>query len=238
MKKITVFIACALILSSCAQEDKLVSLQREILSMRQDINELRDQTRSNTEAITNLTSRVDRLSQTVSQNTVEIEKLKTGKTSESKPHTYIQQPQNPQELKREGKEEVTVPQNDKQLYQYALDLYFKGNIEESRKYFVEFLKKYPDSDLYGNAVFWAGQTFYAEKKYKDAIDIWTLLLQKCDEGKIKRCIKYPDAMLKIGYSYIELGDVEKGKKYLQDLIQKYPDTEAAALAKKKLEALN
>ncbi|MGC9006328.1 tol-pal system protein YbgF [Sulfurihydrogenibium sp.] len=238
MKKITVFIACALILSSCAQEDKLVSLQREILSMRQDINELRDQTRSNTEAITNLTSRVDRLSQTVSQNTVEIEKLKTGKTSESKPHTYTQQPQNPQELKREGKEEVTVPQNDKQLYQYALDLYFKGNIEESRKYFVEFLKKYPDSDLYGNAVFWAGQTFYAEKKYKDAIDIWTLLLQKCDEGKIKRCIKYPDAMLKIGYSYIELGDVEKGKKYLQDLIQKYPDTEAAALAKKKLEALN
>ncbi|MGC8868858.1 MAG: tol-pal system protein YbgF [Sulfurihydrogenibium sp.] len=238
MKKITVFIACALILSSCAQEDKLVSLQREILSMRQDINELRDQTRSNTEAITNLTSRVDRLSQTVSQNTVEIEKLKTGKTSESKPHTYTQQPQNPQELKREGREEVTVPQNDKQLYQYALDLYFKGNIEESRKYFVEFLKKYPDSDLYGNAVFWAGQTFYAEKKYKDAIDIWTILLQKCDEGKIKRCIKYPDAMLKIGYSYIELGDVEKGKKYLQDLIQKYPDTEAAALAKKKLEALN
>ncbi len=238
MKKITVFIACALILSSCAQEDKLVSLQREILSMRQDINELRDQTRSNTEAITNLTSRVDRLSQTVSQNTVEIEKLKTGKTSESKPHTYTQQPQNPQELKREGKEEVTVPQNDKQLYQYALDLYFKGNIEESRKYFVEFLKKYPDSDLYGNAVFWAGQTFYAEKKYKDAIDVWTILLQKCDEGKIKRCIKYPDAMLKIGYSYIELGDVEKGKKYLQDLIQKYPDTEAAALAKKKLEALN
>jgi tol-pal system protein YbgF len=238
MKKITVFIACALILSSCAQEDKLVSMQREILSMRQDINELRDQTRSNTEAITNLTSRVDRLSQTVSQNTVEIEKLKTGKTSESKPHTYTQQPQNPQELKREGKEEVTVPQNDKQLYQYALDLYFKGNIEESRKYFVEFLKKYPDSDLYGNAVFWAGQTFYAEKKYKDAIDVWTILLQKCDEGKIKRCIKYPDAMLKIGYSYIELGDVEKGKKYLQDLIQKYPDTEPAALAKKKLEALN
>lgn len=44
-------------------------------------------------------------------------------------------------------------------------------------------------------------------------------------------------MLKIGNSYIEMGDVEKGKKYLQDLIQKYPDTEPASLAKKKLEAL-
>jgi len=235
MKKFYLFALSALVLSSCASEDKIVSLQREILSIRQDLNELKDQTRSNTEAITNLTSRVDRLSQTVSQNTTDIEKLKASRTTEEKPQ--VKQPPSPQEVKREGKEEVTVPQNDKQLYQYALDLYFKGNIEESRKAFVEFLKKYPDSDLYGNAIFWAGQTFYAEKKYKDAIDIFNLLIQKCDEGKIKRCVKYPDAMLKIGYSYIEMGDVEKGKKYLQDLIQKYPDTEPASLAKKKLEAL-
>lgn len=235
MKKFYLFALSALVLSSCASEDKIVSLQREILSIRQDLNELKDQTRSNTEAITNLTSRVDRLSQTVSQNTTDIEKLKASRTTEEKPQ--VKQPPPPQEVKREGKEEVTVPQNDKQLYQYALDLYFKGNIEESRKAFVEFLKKYPDSDLYGNAIFWAGQTFYAEKKYKDAIDIFSLLIQKCDEGKIKRCVKYPDAMLKIGYSYIEMGDVEKGKKYLQDLIQKYPDTEPASLAKKKLEAL-
>ena len=235
MKKIYLFALSALVLSSCASEDKIVSLQREILSIRQELNELKDQTRSNTEAITNLTSRVDRLSQAVSQNTTDIEKLKASKLSEEKPQ--VKQPPSPQEIKREGKEEVVVPQNDKQLYQYALDLYFKGNIEESRKAFVEFLKKYPDSDLYGNAIFWAGQTFYAERKYKDAVEIWNLLLQKCDEGKIKRCVKYPDAMLKIGYSYIEMGELEKGKKYLQDLIQKYPDTEAAALAKKKLEAL-
>jgi tol-pal system protein YbgF len=238
MKKISLFLLSAVILSSCASEDKIVSLQREILSIRQDLNELKDQTKSNTEAITNLTSRVDRLSQNVSQNTVEIEKLKSGKVNEVKQQTPPPPPlPSPQELKREGKEEVSIPQNDKQLYQYALDLYFKGNIEESRKAFVEFLKKYPDSDLYGNAIFWAGQTFYAEKKYKDAVDIWSILLQKCDEGKIKRCVKYPDAMLKIGYSYIEMGDVEKGKKYLQDLIQKYPNTEPATLAKKKLEVL-
>ncbi|MFN3787360.1 MAG: tetratricopeptide repeat protein [Sulfurihydrogenibium azorense] len=180
MKKFYLFALSALVLSSCASEDKIVSLQREILSIRQDLNELKDQTRSNTEAITNLTSRVDRLSQTVSQNTTDIEKLKASRTTEEKPQVK-QPPPPPQEVKREGKEEVTVPQNDKQLYQYALDLYFKGNIEESRKAFVEFLKKYPDSDLYGNAIFWAGQTFYAEKKYKDAIDIFSLLIQKCDE---------------------------------------------------------
>jgi len=231
MKKILILGFGSIFLFSCASEDKITTLQRELLSLRQEVNELKDRTNDNTENIKNINARLDKLSQKVAENSADIEKLKMGRQAPTS------SPTPPQEIKREGKEEVAVPQNDKQLYQYALDLYFKGNIEESRKAFIEFLKKYPDSDLYGNAIFWAGQTFYAEKKYKDAIDIWEIFLKKCDEGKIKKCIKYPDAMLKLGYSYIELGNVEKGKQYLQDLINKYPDSEPASLAKKKLEVL-
>jgi tol-pal system protein YbgF len=231
MKKILILGFGSIFLFSCASEDKITTLQRELLSLRQEVNELKDRTNDNTENIKNINARLDKLSQKVAENSADIEKLKM----ERQVPTFSPTP--PQEIKKEGKEEVTVPQNDKQLYQYALDLYFKGNIEESRKAFTEFLKKYPDSDLYGNAIFWAGQTFYAEKRYKDAIDIWEIFLKKCDEGKIKKCNKYPDAMLKLGYSYIELGNVEKGKQYLQDLIKKYPDSEPASLAKKKLEVL-
>jgi tol-pal system protein YbgF len=231
MKKILFLGFSSIFLFSCASEDKITTLQRELLSLRQEVNELKDRTNDNTENIKNINARLDKLSQKVAENSADIEKLKMTRQAPTS------SPTPPQEVKKEGKEEVTVPQNDKQLYQYALDLYFKGNIEESRKAFTEFLKKYPDSDLYGNAIFWAGQTFYAEKKYKDAIDIWEIFLKKCDEGKIKKCIKYPDAMLKLGYSYIELGNEEKGKQYLQDLIKKYPDSEPASLAKKKLEVL-
>lgn len=231
MKKIITLGMGCIFLFSCAPEDKIVTLQREILSLRQELNEIKDKTNKNSEDIKELNQRVDKISQKVADNTTDIEKLKLSKTQTSIPS----QPQPPQEIKKEGKEEVTIPENDKQLYQYALDLYFKGNIEESRKLFVEFLKKYPDSDLYGNAIFWAGQTFYAEKKYKDAIDVWEIFLKKCDEGKIKKCVKYPDAMLKLGYSYLELGDKEKAKTYLEDLIKKFPDTEPATLAKKKLQ---
>jgi len=231
MKKILILGFGSIFLFSCASEDKITTLQRELLSLRQEVNELKDRTNDNTENIKNINARLDKLSQKVAENSADIEKLKMTRQAPTS------SPTPPQEIKREGKEEVTVPQNDKQLYQYALDLYFRGNIEESRKAFTEFLKKYPDSDLYGNAIFWAGQTFYAEKKYKDAIDIWEIFLKKCDEGKIKKCIKYPDAMLKLGYAYIELGNEEKGKQYLQDLIKKYPDSEPASLAKKKLEVL-
>jgi tol-pal system protein YbgF len=231
MKKNLILGFGSIFLFSCASEDKITTLQRELLSLRQEVNELKDKTNENAENIKNINARLDKLSQKVVENLADIEKLKMGR------QVPVSSPAPPQEIKKEGKEEVAVPQNDKQLYQYALDSYFKGNIEESRKAFTEFLKKYPNSDLYGNAIFWAGQTFYAEKKYKDAIDIWEIFLKKCDEGKIKKCNKYPDAMLKLGYAYIELGNVEKGKQYLQDLINKYPDSEPASLAKKKLEVL-
>jgi len=231
MKKILILGFGSIFLFSCASEDKITTLQRELLSLRQEVNELKDRTNGNTKNIKNINARLDKLSRKVAENSADIEKLKMGgraPTSSSTP---------PQKIKKEGKEKVIVPQNDKQLYQYALDLYFKGNIEESRKAFAELLEKYPDSGLYGNVIFWAGQTFYTEKKYKDAIDIWEMFLKKCDERKVKKCNKYTDVMLKLGYSYIELGNVKKGKQYLQDLIKKYPDSEAASLAKKKLEVL-
>jgi tol-pal system protein YbgF len=231
MKKILILGFGSIFLFSCASEDKITTLQRELLSLRQEVNELKDRTNGNTENIKNINARLDKLSQKVAENSADIEKSKMGGRAPTS------SPTPPQKIKKEGKEEVIVPQNDKQLYQYALDLYFKGNIEESRKAFAEFLEKYPDSDLYGNVIFWAGQTFYTEKKYKDAIDIWEMFLKKCDERKVKKCSKYTDVMLKLGYSYIELGKVEKGKQYLQDLIKKYPDSEAASLAKKKLEVL-
>ncbi|MEZ0324140.1 MAG: tol-pal system protein YbgF [Hydrogenothermaceae bacterium] len=233
MKKILIGVLSIATLSSCASEDKILSLQRELISLREEVNQLRSDNQANKANIEDLNRRVDKLSKAVSENSVEIEKLKVSKSSFA---TSVPPPP-PQQLPREGKERVSIPSDEKGLYQYALDLYYKGNYEEARKYFVEFLKKYPDSDLYGNAIFWAGQTFYAERKFSDAIEIFKALISKCDEGKIKKCVKYPDAMLKIGFSYIELGDVEKGKQYLNDLIKRYPDSEPAQLAKKKLEAL-
>lgn len=235
MRKFLIGIVSVTALSSCASEDKIVSLQRELISLRAEVNQLKVDNQANKSSIENLNSRIDKLSKVVSENSIEIEKLKVSKSSTFAPPPPP--PPSPQQLPRESKEQVSIPSDEKGLYQYALDLYYKGNYEEARKYFVEFLKKYPDSDLYGNAVFWAGQTFYAERKFKDAIEIFNALISKCDEGKIKKCVKYPDAMLKIGFGYIELGDVEKGKEYLTDLIKKYPDSDPAQLAKRKLEVL-
>jgi TolA-binding protein len=47
--------------------------------------------------------------------------------------------------------------------------------------------------------------------------------------------KVPDAMLKIGFSWFNLGNPAKGREMLKSLVEKYPESEAAGKARKKLE---
>jgi len=235
MKKVGFLALISVFAFSCANQDQMVALQRDIIQMKEDIASLKTDTKNNKEAIETLTTRVDKLSQKVSENSIEIEKLKSSKKQEQV-ETKEKLPK-PEELPKEGAEKVKVPEGEKELYQYALDLYFKGDLTGARQYFYEFLKKYPNSDLYGNAIFWSAQTFFAEGKYEDSIKLFQALIDKCDKGEIKKCNKYPAALLKLGYAYINIGDKEKGKEYLNKVIQMFPNTEEAGLATKKLGTL-
>ncbi len=119
-----------------------------------------------------------------------------------------------------------------QLYKRALDLTLADKPQQARPMFQEFLKKYPKHDLVPNALYWMGETYYAEKNYPQAIlafkDVST---------------NYPDhdktsaALLKIGMSYRNVGDVDNALFYLRTLVDEYPDSEPARLAKPVLHEL-
>ena len=49
--------------------------------------------------------------------------------------------------------------------------------------------------------------------------------------------KLPDALLKVGYSQIELGDRNAARTSLQEVMRQFPDTTAARLASQRLSAL-
>jgi hypothetical protein len=50
--------------------------------------------------------------------------------------------------------------------------------------------------------------------------------------------KVPDALLKVGYSYLALGSTEAGRQTLGQLQRSYPRHEAAALAESRLAELD
>ncbi len=226
MKKIVFLLPAAALIIGCGQSNQVDLLQRELINLKKEVSQLRTQQKEIKMNIMDLSQRVDNLSKNVAKNSIEIEKLKT-----------FQKAPPPSNLPKEGAEKVTMPENPVDLYKKALDAYYKGKIEEARQYFQEFASKYKNHELYDNALFWIGQTYYAEGNYQEAINAWNKLIQGCELGEIVECNKYPMAMLKKAYAYMKMGNKEEAKKILQEIIQKFPDTEEAELARRKLEAL-
>jgi tol-pal system protein YbgF len=98
--------------------------------------------------------------------------------------------------------------------------------------FTRFVKDYPKEGLTPNSYFWIGETYFSEKKYEDAILAYEDYLKKYPNHE-----KVKGAMLKQGYSFLELGDKKTGKVILETLIEKYPKSNEAELARKRLKDL-
>lgn len=124
------------------------------------------------------------------------------------------------------------PKGDKAVYAAALNLLEKGRPEQGRAAMEKFMAEYPQSSLMPNALYWKGESYYSQKRYEDAI-----ISFKDVTAKYAKSNKAPDALLKIGMSYQKLGDSDNAKFYLQNLLEGYPASRSAALAKKQLAGL-
>ncbi|MDX2480808.1 MAG: tol-pal system protein YbgF [Desulfuromusa sp.] len=118
-----------------------------------------------------------------------------------------------------------------QLYQNALELIRHQNqFTEGREMLESFVKKYPEHDLYVNALYWIGEAFYGEKKYELAILQFQDVISKYSSNP-----KASAAMLKQALAFNALGDSENAITTMQKLIEEYPNSPQATNAKKYLE---
>jgi tol-pal system protein YbgF len=107
-----------------------------------------------------------------------------------------------------------------------------GNYDLAEVGFLQFLENYPSSDLADDARYGLAETFYARKRYKEAIDNYQQLLAKDPKSP-----KAPSAMLKIGLCERELGDYREARKEWQSLITKYPFADEAKAAQQRLDEI-
>lgn len=109
---------------------------------------------------------------------------------------------------------------------------FKGSSHANAvKAFQEFLKKYPDSVHAPNANFWLGSAQFALKDYKGALSTYQGLLKA-----VSGTPRAADVLFGIAGSQRELKQAAAAQKTLKLIIAKYPNSEAAAKAKKLLAA--
>jgi tol-pal system protein YbgF len=124
------------------------------------------------------------------------------------------------------------PLAESRSYEVALNLFKTGNYAGAITNFKAFIKAFPDSTLAANAQYWTGYSYYALKDYKSALEQQIKLVNTWPQSP-----KVPDALLNIASNQVELDDLGAAKKNLEVLIARFPGSNAAAIAAKRLALL-
>jgi tol-pal system protein YbgF len=98
--------------------------------------------------------------------------------------------------------------------------------------FRNFVATYPASPLASNAQYWLGEAYYVTKEYQNAIAAFQKVTTDFPDSR-----KAPDALVKIGFTQSALGRNGDARVTLEDVVRRYPGTEAAQLAAERLKRM-
>lgn len=121
---------------------------------------------------------------------------------------------------------------EEQAYQAAFDQLRELRYDKAITAFQKFLSEYPHGRYAHIAQYWIAEANYAQRHFKNAIGDYQKLLDDYPNSP-----KRAEAMLKIGYSYYELGDMDKARAVLKNLVQTYPKTTEGGQAQNLLEKI-
>ena len=134
----------------------------------------------------------------------------------------------------ESREEAAAESaSAKRDYDDAMRLVERKDYRAAIPRFKDFLKKYPDNNLGENAQYWLGECYYAVKEYDQAILEFDGVRRRFPKGD-----KAPAALLKQGFAFAELNDRLDARLILQELVERFPESEEAGKAKQRLKSLD
>lgn len=118
------------------------------------------------------------------------------------------------------------------LYNRAFDALKAARYPEAIEGMKAFLAAHPQHPLADNAQYWLGQTYYLSRDYERAVEAFSAV-----GGRSPDRSKAPDALLKKGLSEIELKRNDDARRSFGELLQRYPDSDAARTAADALQKL-
>jgi len=128
---------------------------------------------------------------------------------------------------------VSPPAGGEQAsYDAAFGALKSGDYQKAIAGFRNFVAAYPSSPLASNAQYWLGEAYYVTREYPSAITAFQKVTTDWPDSR-----KAPDAMVKIGFTQSALGKNGEAKVTLEDVVRRYPGTEAAQLATERLKRL-
>jgi tol-pal system protein YbgF len=144
----------------------------------------------------------------------------------------LNNPNVPSDRQRVEIHNAPIPADEK-AYREAYLLVRRGSLKEATPLLEAFIKNYPKSPLASDAVYWLGETLYGQGRYDEAVLQFDRVIKEYKGSK-----KELSAYLKQGEAFAKMGDAKSARIIFQQLINEYPHTAQARIAKAKLKALS
>ena len=178
-----------------------------------------------------LQGQIDKLKSENAELRGKVENLeKQGEDISSSQKTYYQDLDNrlgnfePRTISIEGVNGVVQPA-EKKAYDDALKAFQNGSLKKADADFSSFISRFPKSPYVPLALFWGGNSKYANKDCKGATTQLQSLISRYPSHP-----RVPAAMVTLGNCQLESGNKAAAKKIFSEIVTKYPDSDAAQQA--------
>lgn len=112
----------------------------------------------------------------------------------------------------------TETSDPKQLYETAYGYLLQRDYGAAEVAFDEFLRRFPQDSLSGNAQYWLGESFFVRGQYKSAASAFLKGYQTYAQSS-----KAPDSLLKLAMSLDKLGQKDAACSSFAELQTKFPN---------------
>ena len=119
-----------------------------------------------------------------------------------------------------------------ELYNLAATNYNRRNFTTARSAWQDFLREYPNDELAPDARYFLADIMVQEERYQEAIQAFLEVNRLFPEAA-----KAPQALYRVGTTYIEMGQLDDARVYLERVIETWPDSEEAANAQARLDEI-
>lgn len=245
---ITLAVAMLLALPSPAQalfsdneaRKAILDLRTQLESVSKRLDDLESRTDAKTDKTTalGLAGENDQLRQEIARLRGQIEVLANNLATEQRRNKDFytdldnrMRKMEPQRVTVDGRE-FEISSDEQKSYDAALALFKSGDYKAAGSAFNQFVQRYPSSGYAPSAYYWLGNTHYVQGDYRGALKAHEAVIQNYSDNP-----KVPEAMLSIASSYTELKDIASARKTLETLMARFPNTEAADTAKRRLASL-
>ncbi len=118
------------------------------------------------------------------------------------------------------------------IFEGGLQDYMRGNIENARGQFMDYLALYPNNQRAGEAQYYLAETYYSAAEYDEAVRQFDQVYKRYPLSPMA-----PDALYKQGMAYMKLRKRDAAQQAFEDVIKRFPDKPVAQHARAELNGL-